>query len=121
MTKETNYDLYEIAMRLDDTLRESQQGLEKAITDYQKAADHYADVLTNYRKSRGELTVELKQKYPATIVGDIVKGETAELKGEVEKARLYVKLFEFWMNAYESRINSTKFVGNRIKKATGEI
>lgn len=113
-------DLEKIAINLHESLRSSQIKYEDAIKEYGKACDYYSEIITEYRKKRGEFTIENKKNYPATLVQDIVKGLTAELKGKSEKARLYVKMWEHWIKAYENRINSAKFIGNKIKKITGE-
>ena len=116
MSKE--YDLGQINSQAHNLLGRAQTDLSTAIEAYGLASDEFAECEQRLRKARETAITRLREeKMPVTLILDIVKGMTSELKRDSMKAEGRIKKASHMIRAIEHRINSVKFLGRRIDDA----
>lgn len=108
------FNLAQVNAELDNMLLRAQCDLEDVIEAFGEAVDEHAEAEARYRKTRGDTVRRLREEgIAATLIGDIVKGATAELKAESLRAEGLKAKCKLMAAAIELRINSLKFVGKR--------
>ena len=121
MKFESTIDLVKVYANIDQSLLNSSANLESAIAAFGAAAAEAAGLTIEYRKEKARIFSKLhKEKIPATIIKEITAGETADLKGDVLKAEAKKKECQMWINAFEHRINTLKFIGKKTAPMTGD-
>lgn len=112
------YDLPTIQGNIEQMLLRALESHEEAITAYGLANDAYADDMMAYRQAVAVVTKRLKAEgEKVTIIGDLVRGETAELKAAVLKSEGQMKRCKMLVLALEERIQAIKFIGRRLEVA----
>ena len=110
-------DLALIATQLHSSLKNNQIKLEETITAWGQAQDEFVNAFVIYRSAKGKRIAELrKEGVPVSVLNDIVQGELAELKGACMRAEFNAKQLQKFIDAYEHRINNTKFLGRKLEE-----
>ena len=121
MKFESTIDLVKVYANIDQSLVNACACLEKAIQAYGVASDTYADAVVIYRKEKACKFKKLKDdKVPATLIKEMVAGETADLKGEVLTCEAQKKQCQMYISLFEHRINTLKFIGKKTAPIAGD-
>lgn len=90
--------------------------LENGVQDITDKAKLYAEAEKNYRVALARQIIELKtQKYPATLIGDIARGNVADLKFKRDVAE---QIFKSARDGLQARSNELSAMQSILKVQT---